>query len=70
MTTPPAERARAREWGIPLAGVTGAHNDITDVTGVEVGYCTFIEGEPADYTGDDSPFARTGLTAILGGITA
>ncbi|MDR0518545.1 MAG: P1 family peptidase [Clostridiales Family XIII bacterium] len=58
-------KKRARELGIPLKGTTGQHNAITDVAGVEVGFSTVIIGEPEDYTGSGSPFARTGVTAIL-----
>ena len=56
---------RARDLGIPFGGNEGRHNAITDVDGVEVGYSTLIIGEPEDYTGDESNFARTGVTAIL-----
>lgn len=58
-------KQRAREAGIILPGTTGEYNAITDVKGVEVGYSTIIKGEPEDYTGMGSPFARTGVTAIL-----
>ncbi|WP_157254114.1 P1 family peptidase [Nonomuraea typhae] len=47
-------RPRARALPISLDGATGAHNAITDVPGVEVGYVTLTEGT-----------ARTGVTAIL-----
>lgn len=46
---------RARDLGIPFDGVTGKHNSITDVPGVEIGYVTKIEGSDI----------RTGVTAIL-----
>lgn len=58
-------KPRARNLGIPLLGETGTYNNITDVPGVEVGYSTLILGEPEDYVSYDSPFARTGVTAIL-----
>ena len=58
-------KARARDLGIPLPGTPGKYNAITDVKGVEVGYCTVIKGKPEDYKGPGSPFARTGVTAIL-----
>lgn len=58
-------KKRARELGIELPGNTGKYNAITDVKGVEVGYCTVIIGEPEDYKGPGSNFARTGVTAIL-----
>lgn len=48
-----------------LPGITGEYNAITDVKGVEVGYSTVIIGEPEDYKGPGSEFARTGVTAIL-----
>ena len=51
-------KPRARDLGIPLGGVTGTNNAITDVNGVEVGYATLISGE-----GKTS--IRTGVTAIL-----
>ncbi len=47
-------KARARDLGIPLEGTPGQYNAITDVTGVEVGYATVIEGESV----------RTGVTAV------
>ncbi|NLB24302.1 MAG: P1 family peptidase [Clostridiales bacterium] len=59
------KKPRAREAGIILPGTPGENNAITDVKGVEVGYCTIIKGEPEDYKGPGSPFARTGVTAIL-----
>ncbi|MGI5902290.1 MAG: P1 family peptidase [Desulfitobacteriia bacterium] len=58
-------KKRAREAGIIFPGTTGKYNAITDVSGVEVGYSTIIKGEPEDYKGMGSPFARTGVTAIL-----
>jgi len=48
-----------------LPGTPGPNNAITDVAGVEVGFSTVIIGEPEDYTGPGSDFARTGVTAIL-----
>lgn len=59
------KKPRAREAGIILPGTPGENNAITDVKGVEVGYCTIIKGEPEDYKDPGSPFARTGVTAIL-----
>ncbi|MDF0480355.1 P1 family peptidase [Vagococcus sp. PNs007] len=59
------EKKRFREEGFKLDGVPGMYNAITDVTGVEVGYSTVWLGEPADYKGDFSNFARTGVTTIL-----
>ena len=48
------DRLRARQLGIPFAGETGRWNAITDVSGVEVGMTTLIEGSDV----------RTGVTAI------
>lgn len=45
---------RARDLGIPLEGTPGPYNAITDVSNVEVGFATLIEGESV----------RTGVTAI------
>ena len=59
------EKKRARELGIILPGTTGEHNAITDVSGVLVGMTTIVIGEPEDYRGPGSNFARTGVTAIL-----
>ncbi|MDR2296298.1 MAG: P1 family peptidase [Clostridiales Family XIII bacterium] len=59
------KKARARELGIALPGTPGRYNAITDVQGVEVGFSTVIIGEPADYEGPGSAFARTGVTAVL-----
>ncbi|MBN7797332.1 P1 family peptidase [Parahaliea mediterranea] len=53
-------KSRARDLGIPLAGVPGKWNAITDVPGVEVGYRTVI-APPTDRQGP----AYTGVTAIL-----
>ncbi len=54
---------RARDWGIPFDGVPGAHNAITDVPGVEVGYKTLVEGEGELIVGKGP--VRTGVTVIL-----
>lgn len=58
-------KKRFREAGFNLPGVTGKYNAITDVEGVEVGYSTIVYGEPEDYKGDFSEFARTGVTMIF-----
>lgn len=50
------QRPRARDLGLPFPGVTGPHNAITDVPGVEVGFCTLT---------DPAQGIRTGVTAIL-----
>jgi D-aminopeptidase len=51
-------RPRARDLGLPFGGITGRHNAITDVPGVEVGYATLREnaGQAA---------IRTGVTVVL-----
>ena len=49
---------RARDLGIPFDGVPDANNAITDVSGVEVGFTTLVEGE-----GEHA--VRTGVTAVL-----
>ena len=41
----PSGRPRARGARIPFPGQPGTHNAITDVPGVEVGYCTLISGD-------------------------
>ena len=38
-------QTRARDLGIPLPGIPGPLNAITDVAGVEVGHATLIEGD-------------------------
>ncbi|PSR21344.1 MAG: aminopeptidase [Sulfobacillus acidophilus] len=50
----PSGNPRARGLGIPLDGSPGPYNAITDVPGVEVGYCTLVRGDEV----------RTGVTAI------
>ncbi|WP_322867648.1 P1 family peptidase [Aquicoccus sp. G2-2] len=52
-TTP---KPRARELGLPFSGTPGPLNAITDVPGVEVGFCTLT---------DPAQDLRTGVTAIL-----
>lgn len=56
---------RARDLDIPFEGIPGKWNAITDVKGIEVGFCTLITGKPDEYFGSESEFARTGVTAIL-----
>ena len=56
---------RARDLGIPFSGVCGPYNAITDVAGVEVGFSTIVLGESTEDTTPQTPFARTGVTAIL-----
>lgn len=52
----PASKLRARDLGLPFPGTPGPLNAITDVTGVEVGFCTLT---------DPVRKMRTGVTAIL-----
>jgi D-aminopeptidase len=54
---------RARDLGIPLDGVTGPLNAITDVPGIEVGMTTLVAGEGALKRGAGP--VRTGVTTIL-----
>jgi L-aminopeptidase/D-esterase-like protein len=54
---------RARDLGVPLEGIPGPFNAITDVAGVEVGHATIIRGEGARVVGEGP--VRTGVTAIL-----
>ena len=49
-------KPRARDLGLPFAGVPGPYNAITDVPGVQVGFCTLT---------DPAKQMRTGVTAIL-----
>ena len=59
----PAGKLRARGAGMPFPGQPGPLNAITDVGGVEVGYCTLIEGDGPLVPGEGP--VRTGVTAIL-----
>jgi D-aminopeptidase len=54
---------RARDLGIPFDGTPGPLNAITDVSGVEVGFTTLIEGEGPLQVGNGP--VRTGVTAVL-----
>jgi D-aminopeptidase len=56
-------KPRARDLGLPFDGVTGEFNAITDVSGVEVGFTTLIDGEGAVEVGQGP--IRTGVSAIL-----
>ena len=53
---------RARELGIPIDGVAGPLDAITDVAGVEVGQTTIIEGRGRMVVGRGP--VRTGVTVI------
>lgn len=57
-------RPRVRELGIVIGELpTGPYNTITDVTGVQVGHATLIEGEGPLVPGHGP--VRTGVTIIL-----
>ena len=49
-----AQSQRARDLGVPFDGTPGTWNAITDITGVEVGHTTLIEGDSV----------RTGVTVV------
>lgn len=57
------QKPRARDLGVPFEGETGKFNAITDVQGVEVGYCTLISGKGENILGEGP--VRTGVTAIF-----
>jgi L-aminopeptidase/D-esterase-like protein len=57
------KKARARDIGIPFDGTPGKYNAITDVSGVEVGHTTLIEGTGKLEKGNGP--VRTGVTAIF-----
>jgi L-aminopeptidase/D-esterase-like protein len=59
----PSGKLRARGAGVPFQGEPGEDNAITDVAGVEVGYCTLIRGEGPLVVGVGP--VRTGVTAIF-----
>lgn len=59
----PSGKIRARGAGISLDGEPGANNSITDVGGVEVGYCTLIKGHGSLKVGEGP--VRTGVTAVF-----
>lgn len=58
-----SKKPRARELGLPFQGVTGMHNAITDVAGVEVGYFTRIDDAPGATA--NAGIVRSGVTAIF-----
>ena len=58
-------KKRARDLGIPFEGRTGGFNAITDVSGVEVGFCTLVqESKTGKPKAGEGPI-RTGVTAVL-----
>ncbi len=56
-------KPRGRDLGLPFPGTTGENNAITDVPGIEVGYCTRVEGDGPLVQGKGP--VRSGVTAIL-----
>lgn len=56
-------KPRARDLGLPFDGTPGQHNAITDVAGVEVGFCTLKSGS-GEFEVGKGPIL-TGVTAIL-----
>lgn len=56
-------KTRARDLGLNFDGVTGEFNAITDVPGLEVGYCTIKKGSGELRVGEGP--VLTGVTAIL-----
>lgn len=63
VTNGQSQDKRARDLGIPLDGVPGKLNAITDVEGIEVGHTTLISGQGKLLVGQGP--VRTGVTAIL-----
>jgi D-aminopeptidase len=57
-----ADTTRARDLGIPFSGDPGELNAITDVSGVEVGQVTLIDGEGELVVGRGP--VRTGVTVV------
>jgi L-aminopeptidase/D-esterase-like protein len=55
--------SRARDLGVPLEGIPGPLNAITDVQGVEVGHATLVSGEGKLKVGVGP--VRTGVSAVL-----
>ncbi len=58
-----SSKPRARELGLPLDGITGSHNAITDVPGVLVGFSTINRDRDSLEVGAGP--VHTGVTAIL-----
>ena len=63
MLKTPSGKLRARALPIPFDGEPGPLTAITDIDGVEVGYCTLIRGSGARVPGQGP--VRTGVTAVL-----
>jgi len=59
---PHAQKARARELGLPIGGTPGPLDAITDVAGVEVGHTTLISGSGRLVQGQGP--VRTGVTVV------
>jgi len=59
----PSGSPRARALGIAFDGTPARFNAITDVPGLEIGYCTLIRGDGPLVVGRGP--VRTGVTAIL-----
>jgi len=57
-------KPRARDLGLPIEGVTGKYNAITDVAGVLVGYKTLSSLQQPELVTGALP-VQTGVTAIL-----
>src|SRR3989339_1286304 len=60
---PSMAEPRARDLGIPLRGLPGKWNAITDVPGITVGHVTLIRGEGKLVPGQGP--VRTGITSIF-----
>jgi L-aminopeptidase/D-esterase-like protein len=56
-------KQRARDLGLSFNGIPGSFNAITDITGVEIGFSTLIQGEGPVEIGNGP--IRTGVTVIL-----
>ncbi|MEM6536794.1 MAG: P1 family peptidase [Pseudomonadota bacterium] len=62
ITQPAFAKDRARDLGVPFLGETGPLNAITDVSGVEVGHATIVDGSGELIRGKGP--VRTGVTAV------
>ena len=60
----PTPKSRARDLGLPVPGIPGKHNAITDVDGVLVGYETLSSHKDPALAINGLP-VQTGVTAIL-----